>query len=377
VHLTIDARLQLIVEEELSATVRHFQATGGSVVAIQPRTGRILAMASLPTYDPNQPPLSAEAPPRRRNCAVSHTLEPGSTFKLVAATAVLNERIMDLSHTVDCGEQGRWQQMFGRERVALQDVHPMKERFSSLEQVIAHSSNIGTFQLALRLGRQRYDDYVHRFGFDRKTGVRLPIEEQGLLRSVKQWSMTDFSRITIGYTVSVTPLQLAMAMGALANDGRLMRPQVIDRILGPDGALLVAPTPEVVNEVCRPEVAAKVRQALRQVVEDGTGGLVKMQRYSVAGKTGTARIAPYREPRYHSSFVGFFPTEEAELCIAVVIEDPNPRIGYYGGKVAGPAFRNIAERAVDYLGIRPDLPPAEAEPTSEKGPNLTVSRPRG
>src|SRR5690606_17050536 len=137
----------------------------------------------------------------------------------------------------------------------------------------------------------------------------------GILRPVVDWSMTDFSRIAMGYTVAVTPLQLTMAMGALANDGRRMRPLIIDRVEGPDGTVLMQARPEVVDHVCTPEVAARVRQALRHVVEDGTGSLVKMARYSVAGKTGTARIAPYRQPRYHSSFAGFFPIDAPELCI--------------------------------------------------------------
>lgn len=366
VFLTLDARLQLIVEEELLATVRHFQAHGGCAVALQPRTGRILAMANTPSYDPNEPPLQTNDAPRRRNWAVSHTFEPGSTFKLVAATAALNEGLVDLNAPIDCGEHGRWQQRFGKETVSLSDVHVMKERYAPVERVIAESSNIGTFQLAMMLGRDRYADYLQRFGFDQKSGVRLPMEEHGILRPVRHWSMTDFSRIAMGYTVSVTPLQLAFAMGALANDGRLMRPQVIDRIVGPDGVILSQPVPEMVREICRPETAAKVRQALRQVVEDGTGSLVKMDRYSVAGKTGTARIAPYREARYHSTFAGFFPTEAPELCLVVMIEDPNPRIGYYGGKVAGPAFRSIALRAADYLGIQPDLPRLENNGNGEK-----------
>ncbi|MBL9128167.1 MAG: penicillin-binding protein 2, partial [Verrucomicrobiales bacterium] len=182
VFLTLDARLQLIVEEELAATVKEFHARGACGVAIQPRTGRILAMASLPTYDPNVPPLATQDGPRRRNRAIAHTFEPGSTFKIVAATAALNEGLLDLADTVDCGEKGVWRQTFGREKILLRDSHAMKERYAPVERVIAESSNIGTFQMALRLGRERYADYLFRFGFDQKTGVRLPVEEHGQLR---------------------------------------------------------------------------------------------------------------------------------------------------------------------------------------------------
>ncbi len=377
VHLTLDARLQLICEEELAATLKQFQAKGGCVVVVQPGTGRVLAMASQPGFDPNRPPLGPADEVRRRNWATSHTFEPGSSLKLVAAAAALNERLTDLGDLVDCGERGTWQQRFGRENVRLTDTHAMKERYSPVERVIAESSNIGTFQLALRLGKARYADYLHRFGFHQRTGIRLPVEERGQLRPTNEWTMTDFSRIPMGYTVSVTPLQMAMAMSALANEGRLMRPQIIDRIVDAEGLVVAQPQPEVVRQVCRPEVAAKLRSALRQVVEDGTGSLVRMERYSVAGKTGTARIAPYREKRYHSSFVGFFPTEAPELCIMVVVEDPNPRLGYYGGKVAGPTFKNIAMRAADYLGIQPDLPHPDDERTEIRGVlPLASARPR-
>ncbi len=373
VYLTLDARLQLIVEEELAATVKEFQARGACAVAVQPRTGRVLAMASLPTYDPNQPPLGANDGPRRRNRAISQTFEPGSTFKIVAATATLNEGVLNLTDLVDCGEKGVWRQTFGRENVVLRDSHAMKERYSPVERVIAESSNIGTFQMAMRMGRERYADYLYRFGFDQKTGIRLPVEEEGQLRPLEVWTMTDFSRVAMGYTISITPLQLAMAMGAIGNDGLLMRPQIIDRIVASDGTVLSQPGPEVVRSVCRPEVASLVRRALRQVVEDGTGSLVKMDRYSVAGKTGTAKIAPYREDRYFSSFVGFFPSEAPELCLAIVVEDPNPRIAYYGGRVAGPAFRRIAERAADYLGIQPDLPRAGEEKADDRRAQMTLA----
>ncbi len=375
VYLTLYARLQMIVEEELAATVRRFQAAGACAVAVEPRSGRILAMASFPGYDPNRPPLNPGDEARRRNWGVSQTFEPGSTFKLVAATAALNEGLVELSDTVDCGKRGVWRQAFGREDVTIHDAHAMEEQFSTVEQVIAKSSNIGTFHLALLLGKQRYGDYVFRFGFRERTGIRLPLEERGLLAPVARWSWSDFSRIPMGYTVSVTPLQLVMAMSALANGGRLMRPQIIARVVGPDGNVLVEPEPEVVRQVCRPETAAKVRQALRQVVEDGTGSLVKMDRYTVAGKTGTALIAPYRDRRYHASFVGFFPTEAPELCIAVVVEDPNPRLGYYGGRVAAPAFRNIAERAANFLGIPPDVPAPGGNGTGETSPTLTSVQP--
>ncbi|MCC6232057.1 MAG: penicillin-binding protein 2 [Verrucomicrobiales bacterium] len=365
VYLTLDARLQQIVENELAATMKQFQARSACAVAIEPATGRVLAMASLPSHDPNRPRTSTNDAALRRNACVAYTFEPGSTLKLVAATAVMNERLLGPQDTVDCGENGRYMREFGRERVVLRDVHAIKERYAPVERVIAESSNIGTFQLALKLGRERYADYLFRFGFNQRTGIRLPVEEHGQLRPLGKWTMTDFSRIAMGYTVSITPLQLAMAMSALANDGQLMRPQIIDRIVGPDGTVLSQPQPEVVRQVCRPEVAEHVRRALRHVVEDGTGTQVRMDRYSVAGKTGTARIAPYREDRYHSSFVGFFPTDNPRLCIAVVVEDPNPRLGYYGGKVAGPAFKNIAQRAASYLGIVPDLPRPGEEAAEE------------
>jgi len=374
VYLTLVAGLQMVAEEELAAAVNQHQARGGAVVMVQPRTGRILAMANSPSYDPNRPPLRPEDARRRRNWGVSYTFEPGSTFKIVAATAALDMGLLSLSDRVDCGVNGRMSWSFGRVQVKHRDDHAMKERYAPFEEVIAESSNIGTFNIALKVGKESFAEYLERFGFNQRTGVRLPMEERGLLMPVSRWTMLDYSRVVVGYSVSVTPLQLAMAMSALANDGHLMRPQIIDRIEAEDGTVLAAPGPEVVRQVCRPETARMMVRALRRVVQDGTGSLVGMDRYTVAGKTGTAKIAPYREERYYASFVGFFPTEAPELCMVVVLEDPNSRLGYYGGRVAGPVFRRIGERAAGYLGIQPDIPDATGDSPEKSGTNLTAVR---
>jgi cell division protein FtsI/penicillin-binding protein 2 len=374
VYLTIDARVQRVVEEVLARVVRQFQARGGCVVMVEPATGRILSMASYPSYDPNEPPRGPGDEARRKNWAVLHTYEPGSVFKIVAAAAALDQGVARLSDTVDCGVNGAWSGEFGRERVVLKDVHRMKERYATVEQVIVKSSNIGTFQLALRLGRERYADYLMRFGFTRKTGIQLPYEESGyLLNAADRWSVLDYSRIQMGYAVAATPLQLAMAMAAVANDGKRMRPQIIDRVVAADGRVVVQPQAEVVQQVIAPETAQELRKALRLVIEDGTGSLAKLDRYTVAAKTGTSKIAPYASGRYSSSFLGFFPSEAPEVCMMVLVHDPNPRLGYYGGKVAGKVFQEIAMKTVELLSIPPDVP---AEPAVDESVRALANRGR-
>lgn len=374
VYLTIDARVQRVVEEVLAKVVMQYQARGGCVVMVEPTTGRILAMASYPSYDPNQPPREPGDEARRKNWAVLHTYEPGSVFKIVAAAAALDQGVVTLSDTVDCGVNRVWRGEFGRERVKLEDVHRMKERYSTVEQVIVKSSNIGTFQMVLRLGRERYADYLLRFGFTRKTGIQLPYEESGyLLKAADRWSVLDLSRIQMGYSVAATPLQLAMAMSVVANDGKLMRPQMIDRVVTAEGRVVVQPQAEVVRQVISPETARELRKALRLVIEDGTGSLAKLDRYTVAAKTGTSKIAPYGSGRYSSSFLGFFPSESPEVCMMVLVHDPNPRLGYYGGKVAGKAFQEIAMRTVELLAIPPDVP---VEPTAEETVRALADRGR-
>ncbi|MFN0068663.1 MAG: peptidoglycan D,D-transpeptidase FtsI family protein [Limisphaerales bacterium] len=355
VYLTLDTGLQLITERELARAAAEHRSLRACGVMLQPATGRILAMASWPPFDPAARMAGTNEIPERWNLATAWAYEPGSTFKIVAATAALNERLASPGETIFC-ENGHWR----NGPVSLSDDQGHAYGALTLQQVIAKSSNIGTYKLALRLGPARLDAYLRAFGFGQRTGVNYPDESAGVL-SPSPWGPVEFSRIPIGYTIAVTPMQLALATAALGNDGRLMRPILIDRIENAQGRLLAQAEPQVVREICRPEVAAQMRRALRDVVEDGTAAKARLERYSVAGKTGTAQKIPYRTNGHYASFAGFLPAERPELCILVIFDQPPGAPTYYGGVVAAPAFRAIAEQAVAYLGLPPDLPVPEAE----------------
>ncbi len=249
VYLTLDAGLQLIVEGELAKAAREHGSERACAVVVQPATGRVLAMASWPSFDPAAPLRSTNEIPARWNLATAWAYEPGSTFKVVTLAAALNEGLTAPGDIINC-ENGHWQ----NGRVTLSDDRGHRNALLPLEEMIARSSNIGTYKLALRLGPERLNAYLRAFGFGQRSGVNFPGESAGVM-SPWPWGPVEFSRVSIGYTIAVTPLQLAMAMSALANDGRLLRPLLIDRLEAADGRVLAQAEPQVVREVCRPETA--------------------------------------------------------------------------------------------------------------------------
>lgn len=367
VYLTLDTGLQLITEREIARAATGHRSLRACGVIVQPTTGRVLAMASWPAFDPGARMASAGEIQERWNLPTAWAYEPGSTFKIVAATAALNEGVATLGESIDC-EQGFWR----NGPVRLRDDQGHHYGALTLEQVIARSSNIGTYKLALRLGPARLGEYLRAFGFGQRTGINFPDESAGVISPIP-WGPVEFSRIPIGYTIAVTPLQLALAMSALANDGRLMRPILIDRIENAQGQVLAQAQPQVVREVCRPEVAEMMRRMLRLVVEDGTATKARLERYSVAGKTGTAQKIPYRVNGHYASFAGFLPADRPELCLVVIFDQPPGAPAYYGGVVAAPVFRAIAEQAAAYLGLPPDLP-APDEGTDRTTPRQLTQR---
>lgn len=358
VHLTLDAGLQLITERELARAAAEHGSRRAAAVLVQPATGRVLAMANWPPFDPALPLVSTNELELRRNHVVNDAYEPGSTLKIVALAAALDAGVVTLRDVFHC-EDGHW----SLDRFSLRDDQGHRHGRLTVEEILAKSSNIGTYKVALRLGPERFAAALRDFGFLQPTGVNFPRETRGLVAPAP-WKPVEFSRICIGYTVTVTPLQLAMAFGALANDGRLMRPLLIDRIENAAGEVLVRAEPQVVRQICRPEVAAQLRHVLRRVVTEGTGAKAALDRYSVAGKTGTAQKIPYRANGHHSSFAGFFPVDEPQLCLVVVFDQPPGARAYYGGVVAAPAFRAIASQAAAYLGLPPDLPPPDDGPSA-------------
>jgi cell division protein FtsI (penicillin-binding protein 3) len=346
IELTIDAGLQRVAEAELERAVRQYRAKAGTLVALDPTTGEVLAMATVPRFDPNA--FSDATPDQWRNRAITDCYEPGSTFKAFLAAAALDAGVVRPADRIAC-ENGRW----AVANRVIRDAHP--HDLLTFADVIAQSSNIGTAKVAERLGRERFGRMLREFGFGTPTGVDLPGEAPGLLRPVERWRHINLVTTAYGQGIAVTPLQLTRAFGALANGGRLMRPYVVRRITGPDGALRYAGRPHAEGQVVSPQTAAAVTGLLVGVTERGTGKQARVDGFAVAGKTGTAQKVEPRTGRYSprdrmSSFVGYAPAEDPVLVILVVID--TPRTATYGGVVAAPVFRAVAEYGLARRGVR-------------------------
>ncbi len=351
VILSLDAGIQHIVEAELEEAMAKHTPISASALVVRPRTGEILAMATLPSFDPND--LTGTEPAQRRNRVIADLAEPGSTFKIVVISGALNDGTTSLEEKFDC-ENGVF--VFAGKK--LHD----HERYGvlSVEEIITHSSNIGAAKVGIKMGSERLYQYMRDFGFGTKTGVPLGGEVTGLVYPVNKWTKLSISRIPMGHEVAVTPLQMVMAMCAVANNGRLMRPMLVDRLEDQSGAVLFKNYPQVVRQVVSESAAKLMVQALKTVVStNGTGRKAILEHYTSAGKTGTAQKivgGTYRRDKHFSSFIGFFPADSPEVCVAVFLDEP--KNGYYGGEAAAPIFRDIAERVGKYLAIPPDVTPA-------------------
>jgi cell division protein FtsI/penicillin-binding protein 2 len=359
VVLTLDAGLQNIVECELAEGAKAHAPISISCVMVRPRTGEILAMATLPNFDPSHPGPHIDD---LRNRVISDYAEPGSTFKIVAVTAGLNEHLITLNDMFDCG--------MGHFFYAGRMLHDHKPYgLLSVEQIITKSSNIGAAKIGLRLGEQTLWEYIHNFGFGERTGIPLPAEIPGLVWPVTNWTKVSIAQIPMGQGIAVTPLQMVMAMSALANNGVLMRPMLVNRLVEPSGKVAVQYEPQAVRRLASPETIRDMVKALKTVpTSEGTAPQARLDHYIVAGKTGTAQKNEHGHyvQKFFSSFIGFFPADNPEICISVVMDEPKD--GHYGGDVAAPVFHAIAERAANYLNIKPDLAPEPAET-----PSLTVA----
>ena len=339
VVLTIDAVYQDILEQELERAIQNSEAEGGMGIISDPRTGEILAMANLPLYDPNRP-ASAEAK-WRRNRAVTDPYEPGSTFKVVAAAAVIEEGLGNFGEPIFC-EDGRLKLDNGD---LIRDIHP--HGLLSFGEVMEKSSNIGTIKIARRLSRARFYEYIRRFGFAARTGIGLPGENTGMLEEVGKWSDRSQETMAIGQEISVTGLQLVQAFGVIANDGQLLEPHIVKGILHSDGQVEERAHQNPVRQVISAGTAEKMREILTGVVASGTGKRAQIEGIAVAGTTGTAQQASrngggYDPDRNIVSFVGFLPAEDPELLCLIVVD--NPLRDRWGGHTAAPAFKRVMER---------------------------------
>lgn len=352
IHLTIDEVIQSITEEVLQATCKKYNAKGGSIIVLEPKTGDILAMANSPLYDLNNSKKSN--PESRRNRAITDLFEPGSVFKIITLSGILQEKAVGLEEKFNC-EHGAWA-VAGK---ILHDHHG--SGILTFRQVIEKSSNIGTVKGAMRLGADRLYKTIRRFGFGERTGIALAGEVAGLLPHTKSWSRSSIINIPIGQGVAVTPIQLAAAVGAIANNGTLMKPRIISMIDDQAGKVIQSFQPEGVRQVISKETALQVRTVMEGVVSRGTGKKAAVPGFKAAGKTGTAqKILPdgtYSHDHFIASFVGFVPYDEPKIVIVVSIDEPHPVV--FGGEVAAPAFARVASGILAYWQISQTVPPPE------------------
>lgn len=366
IRLTLDLVLQSILQEELVQGVNESAARWGTAIAMDPRTGAILAMANAPDYDPNRPGAFPEA--ARRNHAITDQIEPGSTFKLVTAIAALESGVVTPADTIDTG-QG-W---------AVFGGHTMRDTRAygrlSFPDAISVSSNVAFARVGTQVEPGRFYQYIRNMGFGQHTLIDLPGEESGVLHRPDTWSRSSQSSMSIGYSITVTPLQLVTAYAALANGGLLVRPHVVaERRDMASGRLLWTAPVDSVRRAFLPATADTLRPIFERVVStDGTARRAMVDGLTIAGKTGTARIAEGGRyvSAYRGSFVGMFPADNPEIVILIVIDRPTR--GYYGGTVAAPIFGRIAER---WAAVQPTLSGTHiaelpAEPASTLIPDVT------
>ena len=337
IELTLDNDIQQYVVQALDEAMTNFRPQSAWAIVEEVRTGAILAMASLPKSNPSP--------------AAGTVFEPGSIFKVGVVAAALNEGLISTNDQFDC-ENGVW----SYEGKPLRDFHPYG--VLDVTGILRKSSNIGAAKIALKLGEESLHRYLAAFGFGRPTGIELPGEESGVLRLLSEWGKADITRVAMGHTVSVTALQMLNMLCCIGNDGVLLKPHLVRRVVGKDGVVLLDNKPEVVAQAISAATAKLVRNMLVAVTrEGGTGTRAAVKGFNVAGKTGTAE--KMKDGRYAAnqnivSFMGVLPAERPEIGIIVVLDNPHPM--YTGSMSAAPVFARIAEAAVRHLGIREDDP---------------------
>ena len=339
IKLTIDIEYQSILQEELQRRIDEAGAKGAMGILMNPQNGDILAMASLPDFnlnDPNGFPLE-----NQKNKVVTDQFEPGSTYKIVAATAALLSEKIKLSDEFNC-EEGKVQ----IDGWTISD----HEQFGVLTfpQIIANSSNVGVIKIAQKIGRDPIYNTSRSFGFGSYTGIGFPGESQGVLRKKSDWNHMSVASVSIGYEVAVTALQIASAYAAIANGGVLLKPQLVKQIIDEKGNVIYSPKPESIRKIAKPSVMHELKQILEKVVNEGTGTKADIEGWTIAGKTGTAikYLEGSYSRKYVSNFAGFFPSENPQVVGVVVLDEPNHGL-HWGGYGAAPLFKRIAERIIN------------------------------
>jgi len=341
VHLTIDNGIQLMADHVLAETVRKYHAKGGTAIVENPKTGEIYAMSNVPLVNANR---FGAAPAQQGNKAVIYSYEPGSTFKMVTIAGALSDGLVTpstsflLPPTLRVGDR------------TIHDAEKRGPERMTVRQILAKSSNIGAVTIGWkRLGKQRLLDWIYRFGFGRLTGIDFPGEVPGFVLPGDQWWSSTIGNVPMGQGISVTPIQMVAAYGAIANGGVMMKPYLTAQV----GTRVTRPPSG--RRIVSAKVARELRSMLSDVVADGTGTEAQIAGYVVAGKTGTAQKAlpnggGYSKVNYVASFIGMVPAGDPQLVVAVVVDEPHP---YWGGTVAAPAFRQIASYALQRLEIAP------------------------
>ena len=350
VVLTIDETIQYIAEKELAIAMAETHSKSGTVVVQDPSNGALLAVANWPTFDPNDPgKFPAE---KRQDLAVAAAYEPGSTFKTITMTSAIENHVTNPDVMVDC--------QMGSILVAgrlIHDWHPFG--VLSVRDVLAHSSDVGTIKIALNLGAPRFYDTMRKFGIGQLTGIELPGENRGKIRTVDNWTASSIGSVAIGQEVSVTPVQIISAISAIANGGTLYRSHVVQEIRGSGGADLPLPKRPEPTEVTDAKTAATIREMMQNVILEGTGKPAQLNGYTAGGKSGTAQkidtnTGRYSPNQYIASFVGFAPVNEPAVTILVVLDSPEG--AHHGGEVGGPVFKRVAEQVLAYLDVPHDVP---------------------
>ncbi len=355
-YLTLDKNLQYIVERELAAGIEKARARAGSVVMLEPSTGRILALASQPSFNPNA--FARHQPSEWRNRVICDAFEPGSTFKIFLMAAALNEAVISTTQKIDC-ENGKF-------RVGGKTIHDHKpyQELTPLE-IIRYSSNIGSAKIAKILEKETFHKYIKAFGFGEPTGVDLPGEQGGLVHQPDRWFEVDLAAISFGQGISVTPLQLAAATAAIANGGYLMEPYVVEKVVDKQGQVRQVHQPRVLRKVIARDVAQVISGMMETATEEGgTAVRAQVAGFRVAGKTGTAQkvdsvTGGYSADKRVASFVGFVPADAPRMVILVTIDEPRGQV--YGGVLAAPVFSRIASQALQYMKATPSRPETQPQ----------------
>lgn len=348
--LTINQKIQFIAERELAEGLRSSGSKAGCVIVLDPATGKVLALANQPGFNPNA--LAEYRPGDWRNRALGDAFEPGSTQKIFTVAAALNEKVITPGQLIHC-ENGSYK-VGGK---IIRDHDPLG--LITITEILKHSSNIGSAKIGKKLERERLYKYLSDFGFGAATGIDLPGESRGKLHKPGKWYEIDLAAISFGQGLTVTPMQTAAAMAAIANHGLLMQPHVVEKIIAGDGSETII-APKALRQVVSAETANIVRDMLMTVTEKGgTGTLAVVPGYRTAGKTGTAQKADAATKKYSvdkrvASFVGFIPAENPKLVILALLDEPKGQV--YGGLIAAPIFSRVASQTLQLLGVSPTYP---------------------